>query len=140
MATFEYTTTQFNKPQPIMESQYHELKRQILSNPNFEIMLEEESFFEYFKGNFITIGIGFIGGFILFTIADKFDGTYLLFPFMFAAFFMFFFMGVLGIFRLFLESSSYTKSENQKKDYFRQMKIAIEQTEEYDDFVKLFYS
>ena len=139
MAWIQYTRTEFRKPQPIGEGEFYDLKRRLTSNPNFEIVPEGETFSEHFQGHFKMIGIGLVGGFISFMIGGAFDGTWVLPIFMIAGLFLFFGMGIMGIVHLFLEAPSYAKYKRKKRDYFQRMKTAIEQTDNYDDFVNSFY-
>lgn len=139
MGQIQYTRTKFVKPKPIGENEYFELKRRINSSSSFEIVPEGESFTEHFQGIFKIIGIGLIGGFILMGIGGEFfDGSNWLVLFMLPGMLLFL-GGFYGIIQLFLEAPSYAKYKRMKREYFEQMKTAIQQTDNYDDFVSTFY-
>lgn len=139
MAYIEYTTTKFVKPQPIGENEYRQLKQEIDKNPNYEIVPEGESFTEHFEGYFKWMGIGLGGGFLLMMIGGSLlDGSNWLALFMIPGFLLFF-LGFGIIIRLFLEAPSFAKFKRQKRNYFENMKIAIQQTDSYDDFINAFY-
>ena len=38
-----------------------------------------------------------------------------------------------------MEAPSYAKYKKKEREYFQRMKMAIEQTDDYDDFVNSFY-
>jgi hypothetical protein len=140
MAWMKYTTTEFRKPQPINSAEYYRLKRLITQNPNFEVITEGVSFSEHFQGHFKMIGIGLVGGpIILIYVLELVDGTWLVPIFAIAGIFMFFGMGIMGTIQLFMEAPSYAKYKKKEREYFQRMKMAIEQTDVYDDFVNSFY-
>ena len=139
MGWIQYTRTEFVKPQPIGEGEYYQLKKRISSNPSYEIVPEGDSFSEHFQPFFKIIGIGLVGGFLLMGIGGELlDGSNWLALFMLPGILLFF-GGFYGIIQLFLEAPSYAKYKRKKRDYFGRMRTAIEQTDNYDDFVSSFY-
>jgi hypothetical protein len=132
MARVEYTTTKFVKPEPITEMQFWAIKKELNQNPNLDFEPERESFTERFSGILKMMGISF--GIALFCFGLFEDGN----P-MIAVGGISMIMFFVSIIYLFLEAPSYATYSREKRNFFAKMKTAIQESDNYDEFVNQFY-
>jgi hypothetical protein len=139
MGWIRYTRTEFVKPRTISEEQFNFYKSKLNRNPSFDFNSDDESFTEHFEPFFKIIGIGLIGGFIIMMIGGElFDGSNWLALFMIPGMLLFL-AGFFAIFQLFLEAPSYAAYKRKKRNYFEGLKIAIQESDDYEAFVRNFY-
>ena len=132
MARIQYTSTKFVKPGSISERQFWAIKQELNRNPSFDFEPESESFTQRFSGQFKVIGGCFALAVIIFSIFE--DGTPLI-----AVGGISMVISILSIFHLFIEAPSYATYSRKKRNYFSRMKIAIQESDSYDEFVNQFY-
>lgn len=129
MGRIRYTKTYFQTPSRITAEVYYGLKQELERNPNFEIA-QGETFSEHFNINRIVIAL--IVSIIIFSIAE--EGT-IFFGLGMISFLIFF----GSLFPLFLEGPSYSTFIKTSNDYFSRMKYAIINSNDYNEFIKIFY-
>jgi hypothetical protein len=132
MAKIRYTKTFFQVPEKISEDAFYSLKNELSRNPNFEIA-KGETFTEHYKGAFNVMGISVLVVIALSVIGIK-DGNPLMLLMGIAVIAI-----LINIFNLFLEAPSFATYVKKRDEYFSRMKYAIINSNNYSEFVKIFY-
>jgi hypothetical protein len=70
MATFQYTTYKYNRPELLTEDEYKIIKHKLNSDPNF-YPFNSNSFLDKFKVIFMIYGIGIVLGFLAVIIDNE---------------------------------------------------------------------
>jgi hypothetical protein len=130
-----YTATIFVEPKPLTESEYMQIRDFLRDNPYKQIFRQENTDGMY-NNYYWTMGVA-AGILLLYAIVKYFFGELLLMDWIALVAGITFFG---SMYKLYLESSSYSAYEKNRDAYFLRMKFAIMTSLNFSEFNKYFYT
>ena len=131
----EYTATSFAEPKPLAEIQYNQLKELLKENP-YKAIFQQENTDGMYNSHYWIMAISACIV-VVYIILNYFFGE-LVFMEWIALISGIAFFG--GIYRFYLESSSYSNYEKDRDEYFLRMKFEIIRSLNFNEFNKYFYT